>query len=188
MLQISMNVILLGLIIIGTLPSLAFSMEDSETPAKITTEQYQILKAFFSKKTGAIGRLTAELAKPWEHSNIPTWVDAQVQIRQNKYYDERKLLAIQAFLSTGLSGVSGYLCISDQVSKPEIKIGAAAVGLASAAYSLNTVYEYCVLRFPTQEMLVKELEKLSQSSTDVDWQIELLQEIAGKYPLMISKK
>lgn len=174
-----MKVILLGLLM--GVPSYSLAMDPDAVPSNIPTEQYKILKEFFEKKTASIGRFASELATPWRTCNIYPWLNAQLQTRQNKYYKQRKTLAIKAFLSAGVSGVAGYFLVSDQLLKPEAKTGAAAITLVSAAYSLNNLYEYCALSFPSQDMIVKELEQFTQCNTDHDWQAALLKEIANKY-------
>ncbi|CAN5155775.1 hypothetical protein BH09DEP1_BH09DEP1_1260 [soil metagenome] len=190
-----MKVTLLGLLILSALNNGSFAMdleafrkqeeeEEGKVLSKIPADQREILVQYFGKKTGTIGKLAADLARPWLKSNIPAWLEAQLQERLKKYNEQRKSIAIKAFMSAGVAGVSAYVCSSNQTVKPELKAVAAGLMITSAGYSLSNIYDYCVAACPTQEMIVQEIKQQNQSRTDDQWRQDLIRDIGCKYALI----
>lgn len=187
-----MKVKLLGLLLLSMISISTFAMdletfkkqeqeEEEKILSTIPADQREILVQYFGKKTGTIGKLAADLGRPWSKSNIPTWLNTQLQERLKKYNEHRKAIAIKAFLSAGAAGVSGYVCSPNQTLKPEVKVAAAGIMITSVAYTLSSIYEYCVLACPTQEMIVQEIKQQNQNNTDDDWRLALLRDINCKY-------
>lgn len=190
-----MKIVHLGLLLLCGVSTSLLSMDyESEDSQEMDTQlvdipeaQRNVLKEYYGKRRSAIGQFTAELGQQWKGKTIRTWLDAQLREKKEEYNKQRKKIVLKTFVGTSMAALSGYLSLSDQIAKPELKGLAAGAALVSAAYSLSSIYDFCVLVCPTQEMFVQEIDERNKTYTNSDWHNALLADIGCRYALMQAK-